>query len=135
MADQPRAHTLRNLAEIIAFVAVVVADAFGLVPITQTMFLIPLIWILLRFRNDRWSTIGFYRPDNLRRSIALGVLYGVLMELFAVYVSTPQISAIFGVEPDYSDSKIFKGKVCCCPLSSLAGATRNKECLVGFKKA
>jgi hypothetical protein len=111
VADQTRARTVRNLIEIIAFVAVVVADAFGLVPITQTIFLVPLVWILLRSRNERWSTIGFYRPDNPGRAVALGVLAGVFMELFAVYVSTPQISTYFGVEPDYSELKDIQGNL------------------------
>ena len=39
MTDQARSRTLRNWVEIVAFVAIVVADAFGLVPITQTLFL------------------------------------------------------------------------------------------------
>ena len=111
MADQLRINTFRNSAEIAVFVAIVVADAFGLVPITQTIFLVPLIWILLRSRHERWSTIGLYRPDNLSISIVIGILAGVLMELFAVYVSTPQISKLFGVEPDYSELKDIQGNL------------------------
>jgi len=111
MVDQPRASTVRNSFEIIAFVSVVVADAMGLVPITQTIFLVPLIWIFLRLRNARWSTIGFYRPENLKQAIVLGILAGVLLELFAVFVTTPGISAFFGVEPDYSELKGVQGNL------------------------
>lgn len=111
MIDSPRARTPRNLAEVFAFVAIVVADAFGLVPITQTIFLVPLIWILLRTRNERWSTIGFCRPKNLGWPIFLGTLAGVCMELFAVNVSTPLISAFFGVQPDYSELKDIQGNL------------------------
>jgi membrane protease YdiL (CAAX protease family) len=136
VADQPRTHTLRNLVEISCFVAVVVADAFGLVPITQTIFLIPLIWMLLRLRNERWSTIGLYRPGFLRRSIALGVFVGVLMELFAVYVTTPQISAFFGVEPDYSELKNIQGNLrllfVCLGLSWVLAAFGEEICFRGF---
>lgn len=111
MVDQLKARVLRNSIEISTFVAIVVADALGLVPLTQTLFLVPLIWILLRLRNERWSTIGLSRPDNLWRSIVLGVIAGVLMELFAVYVTTPRISALFGVEPDYSNFKGIQGNL------------------------
>lgn len=111
MVDQLKAGTLRNAIEITAFVAVVIADALGLVPITQTIFLVPLIWISLRLRSERWSTIGFYRPDNLWQSIAVGVIAGVLMELFAVFITTPRISAIFGAEPDYSELKDIQGNL------------------------
>ena len=97
--------------EIALFVAVVVADAFGLVPVTQTLFLIPLIWLLLRLRGERWSDLGFARPDRLGRAVAVGVLAGVLMELLAVYVTTPLISGLFGVEPDYSELRDVRGNL------------------------
>ena len=102
---------LRLLIEIAAFVAVVVADAYGIVPITQTIFLVPLIWIMLRLRGERWSEIGFKRPDSFWWFIAVGALAGVLMELFAVYVTTPLISAFFGVEPNYSELKDIRGNL------------------------
>jgi CAAX protease family protein len=136
MIDQLRASVLRNSIEITAFVAVVVADALGLVPLTQTIFLLPLIWIFLRLRNERWSTIGFSCPDNLWRSIALGILAGVLMELFAVYVTTPRISAFFGVEPDYSDFKDIQGNLTLLfvflGLSWTLGAFGEELCFRGF---
>jgi len=111
MVDQLRTSTARNWIEIIAFASIVVADAMGLVPITQTLFLVPLIWILLRLRNERWSTIGFRRPESLKQAIVLGVLAGVLLELLAVFVTTPGISALFGVEPDYSELKGIQGNL------------------------
>lgn len=111
MIDQFKASIVRNSVEIVAFVLVVVADAMGLVPVTQTIFLVPLIWIFLRLRRERWSTIGFYRPEKLKQAIVLGMLAGVLLELFAVFVTTPGISALFGVEPDYSEFKAVQGNL------------------------
>ena len=111
MSDLPKANTFRRVLEIAVFVAVVVADAHGLVPITQTIFLLPLVWILLRLSGERWSEIGFARPDNLGSSILIGVVAGVLMEMFAVYVTTPLISSFFGVEPDYSELKDIRGNL------------------------
>lgn len=111
MTDRSRASVTRNSIEIVAFVMVVVADAMGFVPITQTIFLVPLIWVLLRSRSEGWSTIGFQRPGNSRLAIVLGVLVGVLLETFAVFVTTPGISALFGVEPDYSALKSVQGNL------------------------
>ena len=111
MSDLTKPNIFRLVLEIVVFVAVVVADAYGLVPITQTIFLLPLIWIMLRLRGERWSEIGFARPDNFRWFIVVGVLAGVLMELFAVYVTTPLISAFFGVEPNYSELKDIRGNL------------------------
>lgn len=64
MSDLPKPNIFRLLLEIAVFVAVVVADAYGLIPITQTIFLLPLIWVMLRLRGERWSEIGFARPDG-----------------------------------------------------------------------
>ena len=111
MSDSPKSNFFRLVLEIAIFVAVVVADAYGLVPITQTIFLLPLIWIMLRLRGERWSEIGFARPDNFWWFIVIGVLAGVLMELFAVYVTTPLISSFFGVEPNYSELKDIRGNL------------------------
>lgn len=101
----------RLALEIAAFVAIVVADAYGLVPLTQTIFLLPLIWILLRVRRESWSTIGLRRPENLGRAIIIGVLAGIAMELLAVLVTTPFITGLFGVEPDYSDFRMIQGNL------------------------
>jgi len=111
ISDLPKPNIFRLVLEIAVFVAVVVADAYGLVPITQTIFLLPLIWIMLRLRGERWSEIGFARPDSFWWFIVVGVLAGVLMELFAVYVTTPLISAFFGVEPNYSELKDIRGNL------------------------
>ncbi|MGB7210691.1 MAG: hypothetical protein WBD27_18690 [Pyrinomonadaceae bacterium] len=83
MSDLPKPNIFRLLLEIAIFVAVVVADVYGLIPITQTIFLLPLVWIMLRLRGERWSDFGFARPDSFGKAIVIGVLAGVLMELFA----------------------------------------------------
>jgi membrane protease YdiL (CAAX protease family) len=97
--------------EITIFIAIVVADAYGMVPITQTIFLLPFIWITLKLKNEKWSEIGFALPDNFGWSIMIGVIIGILMELFAVYLTTPLISNFFGVKPDYSELKDIQGNL------------------------
>ena len=97
--------------EISVFIGIVIADAAGLVPITQTIFLLPLVWLSLRLRRESWSTIGFSLPNNVGRSIAIGVVAGVTLELFAISVTTPWISSIFGVEPDYSNFNAVRGNL------------------------
>ncbi|HET7845518.1 MAG TPA: type II CAAX endopeptidase family protein [Xanthomonadales bacterium] len=99
----------RDTLEIAIFVAVVVADALGYVPITQTIFLVPLIALALRVRREPWSLIGWFRPTHWGRAVAIGVLAGVAMEMLAVCVTTPLISGWFGVEPDYSGFRSIEG--------------------------
>lgn len=111
MTEPAKPGTLALLLQISLFAAIVVADAYGLVPISQTLFLLPLIWLLLRLKSEPWSSIGWTWPDKFWRVAAFGILAGVLMELFAVYVTTPRISAFFGTEPDYSSFKEIRGNL------------------------
>ena len=111
MTTESRRQQIRTLAEIAAFAAVVFADSVGLIPLTQTIALLPLIWLLLRLRHEPWASIGFIRPPSFLQAIALGVIAGLAMELFAVYITTPAISAYFGVQPDYSDFKAIEGSI------------------------
>jgi len=97
--------------DVCLFVAVVVADAWGLVPLTQTILLVPLVWGSLRWRREPWSAIGFTRPDRIWRAIAIGASVGVGLEMFAVLVTTPLISGFFGVEPDYTDFAQIRGNL------------------------
>ncbi len=111
------------VADILLFLAVVVADAFGLVPITQTLFLVPLIWILLRLRGQQWASIGFRRPESYGRAIALGVVAGL-----ALLVTTPILARLSGTEPDISGLAEIRGSLpllflFLAPSSWLAGAT------------
>lgn len=99
------------ILEILLFIAIVIADAYGLVPITQTLFLLPLVWLVLKLHREQWSMIGFKKPDRLGQSIAIGVGVGVLMELLGAYLTTPWISSWFGVEPDYTGLGGIRGNV------------------------
>lgn len=136
MSAPPETNRVRVAIEIALFVAVVVADAYGLVPITQTIFLLPLIWILLRLGRERWASIGLRRPERPGRAIAIGVVAGVLMELFAVYVTTPLISGYFGVEPDYSELSEIHGNllllIIFLALSWTLAAFGEEICFRGF---
>jgi len=97
--------------DIAVFVAIVIADALGFVPLTQTILLLPWVVMSLWLRGERWSSLGFSLPEGVGRSIAIGVVAGLAMELFAAFVTTPWISGLFGVEPDYSDLKGIQGNL------------------------
>ncbi len=81
--------TPRLALEFAAFAAVIVADAFGVVPLTLTIGLLPVIWALLLLAREPWSSIGLSLPVHMPRAVAIGVAAGVAMELLAVFVTTP----------------------------------------------
>jgi membrane protease YdiL (CAAX protease family) len=139
MMQQGRTSVVRDSLEVLAFVAVVVADALGFVFLTQTIYILPLIWIFLRLRKERWSSIGFSWPERAGRAILIGCIAGILMELFAVFVTTPIISGFFGVEPDVSDLKDVQGNLMMLliflALSWLLGGFGEELCFRGFLMA
>jgi uncharacterized protein len=122
--------------QIAVFVALVAADARGWLPISQTIFLLPLVWICLRVGREGRATIGLTLPPYPARSIAVGVVAGIALELFAVLVTTPLISSAFGVEPDYSDFARIRGSLgwlfAFLALSWVLAAFGEEICFRGF---
>ncbi len=84
-------------------VALTVADWYALVPLSRTPFLLLLGWISLRVRKLRWRDVGFSWPPHAGRAVLIGIVVGVAMELLAIGVTTPLITAATGVPLDMSD--------------------------------
>src|SRR5688572_26795746 len=103
VAQSPR--RLLLVVEFCALVALTIADARGVVPLSRTPFLLLIGWASLRLREMQWRDIGFARPPRLRRAIAIGIGAGLAIELFAINVTTPWIASLTGTPPDVSDLK------------------------------
>ena len=88
------------LAELAIVVALFAADRRGLVPLSNTPFLLGLGWLSLRLRGLAWRDVGFVRPSSWLRALALGTVAGILMELLAVFGTEPWIARAFGAHPD-----------------------------------
>jgi len=86
-------------------------DFYGVVPISSTPFLVVLGWISLRLRGLRWRDAGFTRPPDWPRAILLGCAAGILMELFATFVTVPLLTQLTGKPPDLSEFRSTVGNV------------------------
>jgi membrane protease YdiL (CAAX protease family) len=128
--------SLRLALELAGFAAVLAADAFGLVPLSLTVGLLPAVWLLMRLAREPWAAVGWSRPARLDRTLLLGAATGVAMELLAVHVTTPWISGLFGVEPDYSGFEFVRGNLAALAvilvLSWLLAAFGEEFCFRGF---
>lgn len=96
-------------AELALFAAIMGADARGWIPLTQTIGLLPLVAGALWLQDQPWSSIGWRSPADWGLAIGIGVAAGLAMELLAVRLTTPLISRVFGVEPDYGALKRIRG--------------------------
>ena len=90
-------------------VALLVADGYGLVPFSNTPFLLILGWISLRLRRLRWRDVGFARPEGFSRAIAIGALAGLGTELLALFVTEPAIAQLTGSHPDLDEFRPLVG--------------------------
>lgn len=100
------------MLEIAIFTLLVILDAIGYLPISQTIFIVPFIWIALRAQKETFSSIGLsVKNISLGRSIMIGIVLGIVLELFASFVTTPLLSRYFGSEPALNDFQVIKGNV------------------------
>ena len=125
------------IIEIAVFILIVVLDAVGFLPISQTIYLIPFIWIALKIQKEKFKDIGLQVGNTpLWKSILIGIVLGVSFELFAAYFTTPIISDIFGAEPDMSELQGVKGNltllILFISLSWTLAAFGEEICFRGF---
>jgi uncharacterized protein len=91
------------LIEFLIVIALFVADWTHHVYFSKTPFLFLLGWISLRWRGLGWRDAGLARPANWGRTIIIGVLCGIGMELLELFVTQPLLVKITGTMPDLSD--------------------------------
>jgi uncharacterized protein len=100
------------IIEVFIFTLLVVLDAMGYLPISQTIFIVPFIWIALKFKKETFSSIGLsFKNVNISRSIIIGIALGIVLELFATYFTTPILSSYLGNEPNLSNLQEIKGNL------------------------
>lgn len=80
-----------------------IADYYHFIPFSKTPFLLLLGWISLRWRGVGWKDVGMTRPRNWNTTLAAGVLSGIGIELFELFVSQPFLVRLTGKPPDLSD--------------------------------
>lgn len=105
------------VGEVLVFIGVVVADAQGLIPLTQTVALLPMCLLALWLQGQKLSTIGCSWPSNRIRAVGVGVVAGLAMELLALWITTPLISHLTGMEPDNSGLTPVRGNLSMLLLS------------------
>ena len=100
------------LVEVSIFTILVVLDAMGYLPISQTLYILPFIWIVLKFKKETFSSLGLTLKNiRLGRALLIGIAMGIVLELFATYVTTPLLSGYFGTEPNLGELQEIKGNL------------------------
>jgi membrane protease YdiL (CAAX protease family) len=87
------------------------ADVHHHIYLSKTLYLFPLAWFSLRLRGLRWSDLGLVRFQNWRKTILAGILCGVAMELFELFISQPLLMRWTGKAPDLELFRALHGNV------------------------
>ena len=125
------------IVEILVFTFLVILDGLGYLPITQTIYIIPFIWIALKLKKENFSTIGLsFNKISLKRTIIIGTVLGTALELFATFFTTPLLSSYFGYEPDLEGFQSIKGNLLMLlffiSVSWIVAAFGEEICFRGF---
>ncbi len=106
-----RESNLLVFCEFAVVAALFVADMRHHIFFSKTPFLFLLAWISLRLRGMRWKDTGLARPRDWAKTLAVGVLAGIAMELLELFVTQPLLVHIIGKMPDLSDLDSLRGNV------------------------
>lgn len=100
------------IAELAVIGGIFVADhRFRVIPLSETPFMLLVGWISLRLRGLRWRDLGLARPASWGRSIALGLVAGIAMELISTFVTVPFFTRMTGKPPDLAEFKPLVGNL------------------------
>jgi hypothetical protein len=90
-------------AELAILAALFVSDAYHHIFISKTPYLFLLGWASLRWRGMRWKDVGFTRPRSWGVALLVGVLAGLFIEAFELFISQPLLARWLGKMPDLSN--------------------------------
>ncbi len=97
------------LVEFALVVGIYVGRRHHILKVSATPYLFLLAWISLRLRRVQWKHIGFTRYRTWARTLALGVSYGVGLELFDLFGKQPFLTQLMGKPPDLSSFPAVRG--------------------------
>lgn len=109
------------LAELVVVALVFVADAHHHIYLSKTLYLLLLAWASLWVRKIGWRGVGLRLYGNWKRSIALGMAAGVLLEALELFVTQPLLVKWLGKQPDLETFQALHGNLK-WTLLALAGA-------------
>ena len=89
--------------ELILVALIFLADFMHHIYFSKTLYLLVLAAISLRVRRVTWRSIGFRFPRNWPRTLAAGLVAGLALEAFQLFLSQPLFALLFHRQPDLHD--------------------------------
>jgi len=99
------------IGELIVVALIFVADARHLIPFSKTPFLFVFAWISLRVRRVTWQSIGITRYKSWGATLDTGLLAGLILEAFQLFVSQPFLIHVLHKNPNLEDFRDLIGNI------------------------
>jgi len=101
-AQSPKQDIWLVPSELAILTSLFVADVYHHIFFSKTPYLFLLGWASLRLRGMRWKDVGFTRPSSWKVALLIGLLAGVIIEAFELFISQPLLARWLGKMPDLS---------------------------------
>jgi len=109
VAQSPKRDVWLVPLELAILTSLFVADAYHHIFFSKTPYLFLLGWASLRLRGLRWKDVGFSPPGSWKLALLVGLLAGVFIEAFELFISQPLLARWMGKMPDLSAFNVVHG--------------------------
>jgi len=109
------------VVELLIVGLIFMADRKQLIPYSKTPFLLLFAWGSLRVRNLRWRDVGLSRYQTWEKTLGYGIVAGIALEAFQLFVSQPFLVRVLKKQPDLELFQALHGNVK-WTLLAIAGA-------------
>jgi len=99
------------VGELAVVALIFVADFKHLIFFSKTAYLLLFGWISLWVRKLRWRDVGLSRFRNWKTTLGLGIVAGLLLEGFELFVSQPILVRLLGKQPNLEDFRPLIGNL------------------------
>lgn len=99
------------VGELVVVALIFWADFRHRIFFSKTPYLLLFGWISLWVRKLRWRDVGLSRFRNWKTTLGLGIVAGLLLEGFELFVSQPILVKLLGKKPDFEDFRPLTGNL------------------------
>jgi len=88
------------VTELLVVALIFVADAHHLIWFSKTPYLLAFGWASMRLRRVSWRSVGLTKYKTWGTTLLLGLVAGVLLEGFQLFISQPFLIRVLHKKPD-----------------------------------
>ena len=109
LGDNLRRNKIFIVMELALACLIIICYLAGIIPFSETPFLLLLGWLSLWLRRVGWRGVGLRRPRSWGQTLLFGTACGVLLQLLSLYALEPLVERLTGKLPDVKQFEMVVG--------------------------